>query len=476
MTLRSRLAALLALMLVGAVLTTGFVAVQRMENALVDEVDALVFFRLSGPTQPILPDGLPTPGPAPLTGAEGGPSLTTDNNPFGDPDGRNVAEFVLDAETGAVVSELLAGFDDDPLPAPDLAQVPEGTLAAPVTISSIDGAMRYRVLTRIDTADPTRIRVVAGSLAAADDTIDDLQRAVAFAGLLAAALGATIGWFVIRRETRPLGEVLQAAEGFAAGDLSRRAAVARPGSEVGRLGVGLNAVLDQVESSVRAEQAASERLSAFVDDVAHELRTPATTIAGWAELYQNGALKADADVDRMVERIRGETARLASLVEEMVLLARHDTVRDNLLGEVDLVDVVAAVVDDANALDGSRVIEVHAPATALVTGDRTRLEQVIGNVLDNARVHTPAGTPIDIFVRPSGTMTEVVVADDGPGIPAELVERVFDRSFRAATGGTRGRGLGLAIVKTIVEDHGGSVAITSAEGQGMTVTITLPSA
>ncbi|MEM9468180.1 MAG: HAMP domain-containing protein, partial [Actinomycetota bacterium] len=297
MTLRTRLAALLALMLVGAVLTTGFVAVERMERALVEEVDALVFFRLSGPLQPGVPGERPTP-------ADGGPRLTTDNNRFGDPDGRNMAEFVVDLDTDEVVFELLAGFDDEPLPEPDLSQVPDGALDGPVTITSVDGSMRYRAMTRLDTTTPGRVRVVAGSLASADETIADLRRSVGIAGLLAAALGAAIGWFVIRREARPLDDVLGAAEGFAAGDLARRAEITRPRSEIGRLGVGLNVALDRVASSVRAEQAANERLSAFVGDVAHELRTPATTNAGGAGRNQEGARDTQAEGDRMVERHR----------------------------------------------------------------------------------------------------------------------------------------------------------------------------
>ena len=95
-------------------------------------------------------------------------------------------------------------------------------------------------------------------------------------------------------------------------------------------------------------------------------------------------------------------------------------------------------------------------------------------MVDNARVHTPAGTPVDVRVRPSVDAVEVVVIDDGPGIAADKVDRVFDRSFRAATAGARGRGLGLAIVKAIVEDHGGTIALTSREGDGTTVTISLP--
>ncbi|MEM9200489.1 MAG: HAMP domain-containing sensor histidine kinase [Actinomycetota bacterium] len=469
MTLRTRLAVALAVMLVGAVAITGVVALNRMEAALIDEVDALVLFRLSGPADP--------PPSAGLVDGRG-PSLTTENAPFGETGGRTVAEFVVRTDTGEVVSALLAGFDDAPVPAPDLSRLPEGTLDGPVTMTSVDGEIRYRVLTRLDERDATQTRVVAGSLASADETLDDLRRAVLVAGVIAAALGAMIGWLIIRRETRPLDELLDAADAFADGDLDRRAAVARPGSEIGRVGVGLNEAFDRVETSVRAEQAANGRLAAFVDDIAHELRTPATTIAGWAEMYQDGSLHA-ADVDRMVERIRSETTRLSSLVEDMVVLARHDTVRPNRLGDVDLAEIIRGAVDDANVLDATRSIAVLGPLEVPMRGDRARLEQVFVNILDNARVHTPPGTTVDIVMSvdpgpPGPQRIEVSIVDDGPGIPTDAAERVFDRSFRAATAGSRGRGLGLAIVKTIVEDHGGTIGFDPEVDHGTRVVVVLP--
>lgn len=472
MTLRLRLAALLALALVSAVLVTGFVGLQRMESALTEEVDDLVLSRIGtragGPGQAGGPGGDGPEDPQPGLVGEG---PLADGAVFVDTDGRNVADYIVSSD-GEIVVEFPAGTFDEPLPQLDLDAVGFQEILEPTTFSSVDGTMRYRVLARLNLEG--ELRIAAGSLRSADSTVEDVQRTIAVTGLLAALIGFVIGWLIIRRETRPIDDFLDTADAFAAGDLDVRTEVDRPRSEIGRLGVGLNDAFDRVGDSVRAETAAKERLSAFVDDVAHELRTPATTIAGWAELYESGALTDPADLDRMVQRISGETARLAGLVDEMVLLARHETVRANLLADVDVVEIVTDVVDDANALDASRQIHLDGLDEAIVRGDRTRLVQVFANVLDNARVHTPEGTPVHVGVHRADDIIEVTVVDDGPGIPADKVDRVFDRSFRAATAGARGRGLGLAIVKAIVEDHGGTIALTSREGDGTTVTISLP--
>ncbi|MEM8705956.1 MAG: HAMP domain-containing sensor histidine kinase [Actinomycetota bacterium] len=471
MTLRVRLAVLLALALVAAVVITGVVGLQRMEAALIEEVDDVAFSRIGTAAGP------PTNAASLGGGAGQGPAPADGDTPAAEPrsglddDGRNVADYVVTPD-GELLAEFAAGTTENRLPRLDLDLIVGRDILEPETLPSEDGSVRYRVLSRRTLEG--NFRVVAASLASADETIGDLRRTIGVAGFAAALFGALVGWFVIRRETRPIDHFLASADAFAAGDLDARAEGGRPGSEIGRLGAGLNDAFDRVGESVRAETAAKERLSAFVDDIAHELRTPATTIAGWAELYETGALTDPADVDRMVQRISGETARLAGLVDEMVLLARHDTVRTNLLTDVDVVEVVTDVVDDANALDDSRTIRMQTSGAAIVRGDRTRLVQVIANVLDNARVHTPAGTPVDVRIHSADSMVRIEVVDDGPGIPAGHVDRVFDRSFRAATAGARGRGLGLAIVKAIVEDHGGAIAIRSLEGQGTTVEISLP--
>lgn len=471
MTLRLRLAALLALALVSAVLVTGFVGLQRMESALIDEVDDLVLSRIG--TRAGAPgqaaggandDSSVTNGPV-------GEAPLADGSEFVDTDGRNVADYIVSSE-GEIVREFPAGTFAEPLPQLDLEAVGFQEILEPTTFSSVDGTVRYRVLARMNLRG--ELRIAAGSLRSADNTIGEVQTTIAMTGLLAAMIGFVVGWVIIRRETRPIDDFLDTADAFAAGDLDARTEVDRPRSEIGRLGVGLNDAFDRVGDSVRSETEAKERLSAFVDDVAHELRTPATTIAGWAELYESGAITDPADVDRMVQRISGETARLAGLVDEMVLLARHDTVRESLLADVDVMEIVTDVIDDAIALDADREIRLHGTDDATVRGDRTRLVQVFANVLDNARVHTPDGTPVDVRIRRIGPVVEAAITDAGPGIPAGTIDRVFDRSFRAATAGARGRGLGLAIVKAIVEDHGGTITLTSREGEGTTVTITLP--
>ena len=225
------------------------------------------------------------------------------------------------------------------------------------------------------------------------------------------------------------------------------------------------------------ERTANEaRLRQFVADASHELRTPLTSIRGYAELWRAGGLRGGGDVDDAMRRMEQEAHRMGLLVDDMLLLARLDQGRPLETAPLALDRLVDDAVRDARAVEPDRPIDLVAEPV-IVAGDDHRLRQVIGNLLANARLHTPAGTPVHVSVRTAGERVRLEVADEGPGLDAELAARVFERFFRADPARTRasgGSGLGLSIVAAVAEAHGGRVSVDTAPGAGARFVVELP--
>jgi two-component system OmpR family sensor kinase len=235
-------------------------------------------------------------------------------------------------------------------------------------------------------------------------------------------------------------------------------------------------MLTRIEDAFEQRAASQVRLQQFVADASHELRTPVTTIRGYAELYRHGGLANEDDLAQAMRRTEQESVRMASLVDDLLLLARLDEGRPLERATVDLGVLGVDAAGDAQAASPDHAIEAHVAVDVVVEGDEHRLREVLANLVGNAVVHTPAGTAIALRVYPVGSRAVVEVHDEGPGMPPEAAARAFERFWRADGSRSRhagGSGLGLAIVKAIVESHGGSVSLTSAEGQGTTVTLEL---
>ena len=292
--------------------------------------------------------------------------------------------------------------------------------------------------------------------------------------LLAIAAG---GFWLIRQSLRPLDRMGDTAAAIAAGDLSRRVQDASPGTEVGRLGAALNAMLEQIEAAFAERTRSEQRLRQFLADASHELRTPLTSIRGYAEMLRRGAERSPEDAIVARRRIEQESVRMSGLVEDLLLLARLDQGRPLEMGPVRL-DVIAAdaCADIAVGANGRRV-QLDSPLPVTVTGDESRLRQVVGNLVRNAVVHTPAGTPIEVSVGAANGAALFTVADHGPGLDAEKAARVFEPFYRADAGRSRdsgGVGLGLSIVKAVVTAHNGTVRVAPTRGGGATFTVELP--
>ena len=289
---------------------------------------------------------------------------------------------------------------------------------------------------------------------------------------------AGLGWWVVRLGLRPLERMGDTAGRIAAGDLSQRVEPAEPDTEVGRLGLSLNAMLHQIEQAFAERAASEERLRVFLADASHELRTPLASIRGYAELFGMGAASDEAEAEKAMSRIEQEAARMGVLVEDLLLLARLDEARETVREPVDVAELARDAVGDARAMAPDRdVALVLEGDETVVRGDEDRLRQVVANLVRNALVHTPAGTPVEVAVGGDGERVRLEVRDRGPGLPvadgAVMFER-FWRSEAARARGGGGAGLGLAIVHGIVTAHGGEVRAQARSGGGATFTVTLP--
>jgi two-component system, OmpR family, sensor kinase len=310
--------------------------------------------------------------------------------------------------------------------------------------------------------------------------------AVAAGGLL---LAGPAGAVIVRRALRPLERIAATATRVSelppdhgTVQLSERvpAADTDPRTEVGQVGAALNRMLDHVSAALSARRAGETRMRRFVADAGHELRTPLASIRGYAELSRRVREPVPDDVAYALRRVESESARMSGLVEDLLLLARLDGTGPPAAlthGQVELTKLVLDAVSDARAAGPEHRWVLELPDCPVeVPGDADRLHQVVANLLGNARTHTPAGTTVTVSLSTSDTQVTLAVADDGPGIPPDLLPRVFERFARGD--GSRSRaagstGLGLAIVAAVVEAHAGMVTAADT-GSGSTFTVVLP--
>jgi two-component system OmpR family sensor kinase len=322
--------------------------------------------------------------------------------------------------------------------------------------------------------------VVTGlPLRSAEDTlltVGLILGGVASAGVLGAGF---LGAFAIRRTLRPLERVAATASHVVElpldrGDvaLSVRVPTADtdPGTEVGQVGAALNLMLGHIARALEARQASETRVRQFVADASHELRTPLAAIRGYAELTRRGHDRVPPDIAHSMSRIEAEAARMTTLVEDLLLLARLDAGRPLEGADVDLTALVVDAVSDAHVAGPEHRWRLElADEPVIVPGDAQRLHQILANLLSNGRVHTPPGTTVTASLARSSTGQAVLtITDDGPGISRDLLPVVFERFARGDSSRSRAAGstgLGMAIVAAVVIAHHGTVEVTSKPGR-----------
>jgi two-component system, OmpR family, sensor kinase len=347
---------------------------------------------------------------------------------------------------------------DEPSPVPP-ADAPGDALLPPT------GQGGYRTMMATMKEDDTPVLVtLAIPTASADGVLRQLTIIELVLGLIIVVIGAALALVMARVTARPLARIAATADAISGGDLTRRVPDKSPKTEVGRVGLALNAMLGEIQRYVDRLVESEQRMRRFLGDASHELSTPLTSIRGYAELFRRGAQDRPEDLARAMSRIESEAARMTWLVEELLLLAELDEGRPLRPARVDLRAIAADAVDDARLAAPDRTIELEAAPGLYVHGEENRLRQVAANLLSNACRHTPPGTPITVTAAPG----VLEVADEGPGLDAERAARIFDRFYGD------GSGLGLAIVASIVAAHGGTVQVTSTPGEGAKFRIELP--
>jgi two-component system, OmpR family, sensor kinase len=243
-----------------------------------------------------------------------------------------------------------------------------------------------------------------------------------------------------------------------------------PASEVGRVGLAFNHMLDNVEGALAARHRSETKVRRFVADASHELRNPLASIRGYAELTRRSAEVLPTDATHALSRIEAESERMSALVQDLLLLARLDSEPTLDLQPTDLTEIVLNAVSDARAADSSHTWSLNLPEVVVMgRADAHRLHQVLANLLANARTHTPAGTSVETALSAQDGWAVVSVTDNGPGVPTEIQENVFERFTRADVSRVRqaggsSTGLGLAIVAAVVNAHGGRVDLDSRPG------------
>ena len=321
------------------------------------------------------------------------------------------------------------------------------------------------------------VLVVASPVSGVTDTLSRLLVAellVAAGALLAAVL---LGLWLVRVGLRPLQDVERTAQAIAAGDLMHRVPNRSARTEVGHLAQAFNVMAERVEGLVTDLRSSESRLRRFVGDASHELRTPIAAVSAYAQLFREGAASRPEDLQRVMDGIERESARMANQVEDLLTLARLAE-RHGLGAEpVELVGLVMEASETAMLVGPAWPVDFVADDAVEVAGDRSSLRRVVDNLLSNVRAHTPPGTRATVTVGRVGAEAFIEVADDGPGISDEEAGHIFERFFRLDPSRSRqsgGAGLGLAIVVSIVDLHGGRVSAGPRPGGGAVFRVTLP--
>lgn len=296
-----------------------------------------------------------------------------------------------------------------------------------------------------------------------------LGAALVLGTLIVGFTSLILSLWATRTILHPLQRIIHASQRVGHGDLSARTDL-HSRNEIGVLGATFDQMVGQIQRSFAAQRR-------FIADAAHELRTPLTAVSGNVELLMLGAASDPGKQRRALQRMNSELERMGRLVDDLLTLSRLDSRPALQRNDVDLSNLVQDVVDQFRDLATGHHWQIQGTAGAIVSGDGDRLRQVLLNVLENARKYTPEGGRITVTVATTEDSALLTIADTGVGIPAEDVPHVWDRFYRIDQARTRaggGFGLGLAIVKSIIESHGGQVALTSEYGKGTTVTLRLP--
>jgi two-component system OmpR family sensor kinase len=316
--------------------------------------------------------------------------------------------------------------------------------------------------------DQVLLLEVAQSLNYVNATMGQVHWALLASGLLALVLAAVSGGVIVRGALSPVRRISQTARNIeSSSDLTQRVKYSGPGDEIGELSSTFDHMIEHLDQTFQSQRF-------FVADASHELRGPLTVIRGNLDLLKRDL--SEADRQEALAAIRRESARMSRMVDELLLLAEVESGHAMKAKDVSLKNILAEEVARVRGTAGGRQVVTELRDDLTIKGDEGRLRRLVANLVDNAVKYTPEDGRITLSLARDANFARLEVADNGIGIPANELPRIFDRFYRVdrarsrASGGT---GLGLAIVKGIAERHGGRVAVSSRPGQGTSFTVWL---
>lgn len=384
----------------------------------------------------------------------------------------------------------------------------------PFTTTSLTSSTQWRVVVQelyyARQSEPVGYIYVALPLTDTWILIGQIQQILVLSAVAITILGGAIGIVAVGRSLIPLTRIEQTAARISEGDLTLRVPQTPIETEIGSLAHSLNSMLGQLELAFADRERSEQKMRQFVSDASHELRTPLATIRGYGELYRMGAIPDKQAMDDTMRRVEDSATRMASLVDDLLHLARLDEGRKMRSELIDLSVLAVDSASDLRALDPTRTVKIIRPsvpanntnvysssseplgnslplsdqdssATTEIVGDEDKIRQVFANLIGNIARHTPEGTPVEVALGTQLADSKQVVVvefrDHGPGVPAEHIEKIFERFYRVDSSRNRksgGSGLGLAIVSAIIHAHNGSINVYETEGGGLTFRLTFP--
>jgi two-component system, OmpR family, sensor kinase len=458
MSLRLRLTLLTGLLTGGTVLLFALAFYLVLQDDLLDEIDGHLSTRAAQVIESLEADG----------------DLSDDTSL---PPPSALAEFTtpgiyveLRAPNGRVQATS-ANVPGGRLPtAPDLiAATHAGQAATGIVTAGVDEQLRLLVTPVQAGGHTIALLIAAESLEPLERTLTQARVLLLLCGALASVLAVSAAALLTGQALRPIARLTRAAASIAAtGHYHDRVPLSQRNDEIGQLAATINELVATVEYTL-------EQQRQLLADTSHELRSPLTVVLANLNLLRRDLDQRERELS--VQEATVETQRMRRLVNDLLLLAQADVA--NVIARtplrLDLLVEETVAMAARQAPDYSIHAQVDAPL--VVVGDQGRLTQLLRNLLENAIMHTPPGTAVQVYLRQSDRMAQLSVADTGPGIGVEHLSRIWDRFYRVDKARSRalgGTGLGLAIVRYITEAHGGGVSATSEQGRGSAFTILLP--
>ena len=343
-------------------------------------------------------------------------------------------------------------------------------------VSPSEGVEELYVAVRASDGRIARMSISTSDLRA---IVRRAQRDVLFSGIVALVVALAAAVIFARQITKPIAELRDVAGAIAAGDLTRRPALAGPG-ELGELADAVRRMAEQLDARLHAVEKLQAVRRDFVANVSHELKTPLTAIRGFAETLSQ-EIPAANHQSRFADTIRANAERMQRLVDDLLDLSKIEsggwTPQPTVLNAETAIGDALVSMREETLKKGVALRSEIGPEARWLRADSIALRQIIGNLVENAIRHTPAGGTITVFTRAEAGAIALGVRDTGSGIPAEHLPRIFERFYRVDQARSRaggGTGLGLAIVKHLAEAHLGHVKAESREGEGTTVMVLFP--